>query len=117
MSAEARVSQDAAIDVRTPLARLEADGFLVSQGRSWVTSRRWQRAMARAAVKLYDAGDPGEDLRVPIALALLESYADGLDDEVLAEMIEAMLPIEAASLGLGIPVAEAAFTRRDAGPV
>jgi hypothetical protein len=56
--------------------------------------------MARAAVKLYEAGDPGEDLRVPIALALVEIYSERVDDEVVAELVEAMLPIEAASLGL-----------------
>ena len=81
------------------VARLEADGFLVRSGEKWTTSRAWQRAMARAAVKLFEANDPGDDLRVPIALAMLDTYAD-VDDEALAELIEAMLPIETASLGL-----------------
>jgi hypothetical protein len=56
--------------------------------------------MARAAAKLYVAGDPGEDLRVPIALALVEAYSGRVDDETVAELVEAMLPIEVESLGL-----------------
>ena len=56
--------------------------------------------MARAAVKLYEANDPGEDLRVPIALAIVEAYAGTVEDEVLAQLVEAMLPIESSSLGL-----------------
>ena len=55
--------------------------------------------MARAATALYETGDPGDDLRVPIALALLDTYQSSLDDEILAELVEAMLPIEATSLG------------------
>jgi hypothetical protein len=56
--------------------------------------------MARTAVKLYQAGDAGDDLRVPIVLALFETYRDEVSDEDLADLTEAMLPIEAASLGL-----------------
>jgi hypothetical protein len=102
------------------LARLAADG-LIERGaaageadgrrrvtravgaespRPWRTSRRFQRAMARAAAALYEAGDPGDDLRVPITLALLEVYEDKLHDEILAELVETMLPIELVSLGL-----------------
>ena len=101
MSAEARVTSGQAEEARMALARLEADGFIVQREQSWTTSRRWQQAMARAAVRLYEAGDPGEDLRVPIALAMLETYAGTLEDEALAQLIETMLPIESASLGLG----------------
>jgi hypothetical protein len=56
--------------------------------------------MARAALRLYEAGDPGHDLRVPIAAALLELYGSGVADEELASLVEAMLPIELAALGL-----------------
>jgi hypothetical protein len=110
MSAEARASSRIAPgalgapgphgEVRTALARLETDGFIVPSGAAWRTSRRWQQAMARAAAKLYEAGDPGEDLRVPIALAIVDAYAGTVDDESVAELVEAMLPIEVASLGL-----------------
>jgi hypothetical protein len=86
----------------TAIARLAADGFIVAGDARWKTSRRWQQAMARAAVRLYDKGDPGDDLRVPIALALLDVYADTVDDEMLASLVEAMLPIESASLGLAL---------------
>ena len=99
MSAEARVSP--LIEDRTgpALARFEADGFILRDGRRWKTGRRWQQAMARAAMKLYHEGDPGDDLRVPIALAIVEIYSGTLDDETLAELVEAMLPIETSSLG------------------
>jgi hypothetical protein len=56
--------------------------------------------MARAAVKLYADGDPGDDLRTPIALALVDLYGDAIDDDALAAFIEAILPIEATSLGI-----------------
>ncbi len=98
MSAGARAASGN--EVRAALARLEADGLIASGGEIWKTSRKWQQAMARAAAKLYEAGDPGEDLRVPIALAMVNVYSDRVDDETVAELVEAMLPIEAASLGL-----------------
>ena len=100
MSVEARVTSGQAEEARWALARLEADGFIVQREQRWTTSRRWQQAMARAAVKLYEAGDPGEDLRVPIALAIVEAYSGTVDDEVLAQLVETMLPIESSSLGL-----------------
>jgi hypothetical protein len=101
MSAEARTSTQNEGSTGAPMARLEADGFIVRNGDGWKTSRRWQQAMARAAVKLYDQGDPGDDLRVPIVVAMLDAYRGELDDENLVELVEAMLPIETASLGLG----------------
>ncbi len=100
MSTEVRVSPYDGSEARTARARLEVDGFIVPDGSTWKTSRRFQQAMARAAVKLYEAGDPGEDLRVPIALALVEIYSERADDETIVDLVEAMLPIEAASLGL-----------------
>jgi hypothetical protein len=99
MSAKVRAALRNETNVTTALARLAADGFVERKGEAWRTTRRWQQAMARAAVKLYDASDPGDDLRVPICLAFLERYAE-LDDEQLADLVEEMLPIEAASLGL-----------------
>jgi hypothetical protein len=96
-SLEARVSSPASNG--EALARLEADGWIERQGATWRTSRRFQRAMARAAAALYDAGDPGDDLRVPIALALLDTYQSQLQDNDLAELVETMLPIELVSLG------------------
>jgi hypothetical protein len=100
MSTEARASSRNENEARAARARLEVDGFIVADGPTWKTSRRWQQAMARAAAQLYAAGDPGEDLRVPIALALVEIYAGRVEDETVAELVEAMLPIEARSLGL-----------------
>jgi len=99
MSAEGCAASRKEDRVQTALARLEADGFIVASGGTRRTSRRWQQAMARAATKLYEAGDPGEDLRVPIAVAIVDVYAESVDDDFAAELVEAMLPIEAAALG------------------
>src|SRR5262249_4679928 len=86
---------------RAALARLEADGWIEQSGASWKTSRRWQQAMARVAALLYERGDPGEDLRVPIAHVLIDVYDGKVEDEALADLVEAMLPVEVMSLGLG----------------
>jgi len=103
-SAERRVTLPEATETTEatePLAltRLAADDLIERRGAAWRTSRRFQRAMARAAVSLYEAGDAGDDLRVPIALALLEVYGGKVHDETFAELIETMLPIELVSLG------------------
>jgi hypothetical protein len=99
-SAEGRVSSREDAESSAALTRLAADGLIGPKGAAWKTSRRFQRAMASAAAALYEAGDPCDDLRVPIALALLEVYEGKVEDEVLAELVEAMLPIELVSLGL-----------------
>jgi hypothetical protein len=100
MSAEARAESQSNAKLAAALARLETDGWIERREDAWKTSRRWQQAMARTAVKLYRAGDAGDDLRVPIVLALLETYQNEVNDEGLADLTEVMLPIEAASLGL-----------------
>lgn len=86
--------------VATALRRIEHDGLAARTGGVLRTTRTWQRAMARAALHLYERRDPGDDLRVPIASALLELYGDQADDEELAALVEAMLPIELRALGL-----------------
>jgi hypothetical protein len=90
-------------EYESALRRLEADGLLAREGDGavLVTTRKWQGAMARAALRLYGANDPGHDFRVPIATALLEIYETRIADEELAAMVEAMLPIEIVALGLG----------------
>ncbi|BDG02126.1 hypothetical protein [Anaeromyxobacter oryzae] len=81
-----------------PLARLEADGLVHTGPGGPRTTRRWQGAMARAAVRLYQAGAPWRDLRLPVAAALLEVYGDASDDE-LAGLVEAILPLEEVAPG------------------
>jgi hypothetical protein len=89
------------MDGDAAVQRLESDGLAVKHERGPLrTTRRWQAAMARAAMHLYEAGDAGSDLRVPIARALIEIYGMCLGDDELADLVEAMLPIEARSLGL-----------------
>jgi hypothetical protein len=80
------------------IARLLADGVLRRDGARLRTARRWQSAMARAALHLMRAGDRGDDLRVPIVHALLELYPGTSDDELVA-LVALIGPIEAAELG------------------
>lgn len=78
--------------------RLIEDGFLCLGEAGLRTTRRWQAAVARAALALQRAGAPW-DLRFPIAAALAEEAPD-LSDRELAELVEAMLPVQATELGL-----------------
>ena len=84
---------------RTPAGEcylsLERDGLLELRGGELRTTRRWQGAMARAAYRLMqDDGDTDFDLRKAIACALLELYGASMTDDVIADRIEAILPIE-----------------------
>jgi hypothetical protein len=83
------------------LDQLVEDGLLKRVGERYRTTRRWQSAMSRAAIRLAQRDDDGssnsDDLRVPIALALLDFYGDAADDELVA-LVEALTPIEAAEL-------------------
>ena len=92
-----RVLELADVDV-TPLELLEADGLLRREGDRLRTTRRWQSAMARAAFRLVGAGIDGDDLRVPVASALVEIYGIEEPEEHIAELVEAMLPIEEREL-------------------
>lgn len=81
-------------DIDGALTRLSADGFIRREGARYRTTRRWQGAMARAAIRLVAIHDPGDDLRIPIAHALLETYGNELSDAELAALVSAILPIE-----------------------
>jgi hypothetical protein len=87
-----------------PLERLEADGLLRRDGDVIRTTRRWQAAMARAALHLLEAsradpaGDSGADLRVPVAYAVVELYGARLSDAEVVSFVEALLPVEAREL-------------------
>jgi hypothetical protein len=83
---------------REPLQRLLDDGFVKAEPTRLRTTPRWQATMARAALALQHRGAPWQDLRLPIAAALAEHY-DRLSDEELAQLVEAMLPVEEAELG------------------
>ena len=85
-------------DTSLALASLERDGLLRRERDRYRTTRKWQSAMIRAAGKLYAAGDPGEDMRVPIATALVEIYGDTLPEDDIVRYIEALLPVEDAEL-------------------
>ncbi len=81
------------------LAQLEADGLVCKRGDEVRTTRRWQSAMSRAALRLLRQGDAGTDLRVPIAAALVELYGPEHPAEALVRLVELLLPIEARELG------------------
>lgn len=83
---------------RDALARLAADGLVALEPEGGArTTRRFQGALARAALRLGAAGAPWRDLRLPIAAALVELYPAASDAE-LAEAVEALLPIEARAV-------------------
>jgi hypothetical protein len=77
------------------LARLERARLVRRGERGLETTRRWQAAMARAALRLHRTGAPWADLRLPIATALVETVRD-LTDEEVAGCVEVLLPLEAA---------------------
>ena len=54
--------------------------------------------MDRAALQLMSSGDDARDLRIPIALALIELYGDDLTTDEIALCVAVMVPIEAAEL-------------------
>jgi hypothetical protein len=83
------------------VARLERDGYLERAHDGLRTTKRWQAAMSRAARELYVAGETLTDLRVPIAAALVECYADARAED-LADAVGVMLPIETAELSMSI---------------
>jgi hypothetical protein len=62
------------------------------------TTTRWQAAMARSALRLYRQGARDDDLRVPVASALVELYGANLLDEEIAQLVETLLPIERVEL-------------------
>lgn len=80
------------------LARLEALGLVSPRAGRPRTTRRFQAAMARAALGLVRTGETRDDLRVPIAVALFELLGADAEHEDLEQLVEAMLPIEAAEL-------------------
>lgn len=82
------------------LERLVRDGLLRRSGAGYRTTVRWQGAMARAALHLQrEAGLIDEvDLRLPIAVALIDLYGRDLSDREIAALVVELLPIEAAEL-------------------
>jgi len=82
------------------LGRLVHDGLVRVDDGEPHTTRRWQAAMARAALILRDAKAPEDDLRLPIAVALVNLYGDTVDEHEVIDLVGAMLPIELAEAGV-----------------
>ena len=92
------------METRAALERLAADELIRETEGRWRTTRRWQAAMMRAARRLSDEGDRGDDLRVAVAAALLELYGDALDDSEVSRLVVAILPIEQRELAPPAPL-------------
>jgi len=82
----------------SPLHQLFELGVLTLDGIRPRTTPRWQAAMARAALTLKREGAPWRDLRLPIAMALVE-IAGMLPDNELVRRVEQMALIEQNELG------------------
>lgn len=74
------------------LERLLTDGFLRQESTHYRAATRWHAAVARAAKTLMARGEELEDLRVPVAWALSETYAESVSDDDLVEMAAVMTP-------------------------
>lgn len=81
-----------------PLATLERDGLIQPIDGRYRTTRRWKGAMMRAALVLFRRGGDDSDLRIPVAVAILELYPECDDENVLALLVETMATIEAREL-------------------
>lgn len=77
------------------LDALARSGLVALSDSGWHTTRRWQAAMMRAASKLVGSAPGDEDLRVPVAMALVELLGEDIADEDLAVYIGAVLQLEA----------------------
>lgn len=81
-----------------------------SDGGSLRTTRRFQAAMARAAAEAVRRREQRFDLRIPVAAALLELVEAGangngehLSDELLASLVELVVPLEAGGVARPVP--------------
>jgi hypothetical protein len=80
------------------LARLERDGLVRCGPDGTRPTRRWQGAMARAALTLVCSDSVRWDLRYPITLALVEIYGVQESDGELAALVEVLLVVEEGEL-------------------
>lgn len=74
--------------------KLAEEGLVVLSEAGPVATKRWQAALARAALRLSELGDEGEDMRVPIAQALYELCGDRDSDDELIAKVDAMLSVQ-----------------------
>jgi hypothetical protein len=84
-------------DRQSWLDRLAADGFVEPSGIGVRLTRRWHAAFTRAAFRGFEEGGELDDIRTPIAVALVESYGD-LDDAEFAAAIGAILSLVMAEM-------------------
>ena len=80
------------------IERLVADGFVRRVSDRSLPADRWHAAVARAATELLLRGEELEDLRVPVAWALADSYGNSTSDDELVEMVAVMVPLTGVGL-------------------
>lgn len=90
------------MDADETARRLQAAGLLAATEAGLRTTPRWQAAVMRAAAGLYRAGDVGDDVRVPLAMALDEQLPHTSDDDA-AGMLAVLVAVEAAEAGVALP--------------
>jgi hypothetical protein len=86
--------------IASALERLASDGLVVLADDGWRTTLRLEGAIARAmaCIALTEPAAQGAiDARRPLALALIALYGPDTADAIVADMIEALLPIEPAA--------------------
>ena len=84
-------------DRQSWLERLSADGFVEASPDGMRLTSRWHAALARAAYRGFTEGSDLDDIRTPIAAALIETYSDQ-DELALAVGIGAILPLVVAEM-------------------
>jgi len=82
--------------------RLLRDGLLQYTASGLRTTRRWHAAVARAAFQLFRDGEELTDVRVPIVVALSETYGRE-NDNSLAIAVRVMFPIAVGELTSNVP--------------
>lgn len=79
-------------------ALLVNDGLLCRKEGELHITRRWELAMIRAAGLLILGGQDGHDLRVHVAMAIIDRYSQTLREADLARIVSVMLAVEVKAL-------------------
>ena len=68
---------------------------------NYMSTSRWQAAMAKASFKIFNQQEKPEDIRVPIAMSLNELLKnEAISKDEMVSLIAAMMEVEARTLGL-----------------
>ena len=68
---------------------------------NYMSTSRWQAAMAKASFRIFNQEEKPEDIRVPIAMSLNELLKnEAVSQEEMVSLIAAMMEVEVKTLGL-----------------